>query len=71
MILYYRGLRGIPASIATLLELSFPLTAVWVNSRYLDASLSGTQLLAMTALLISMIGVGRSIRTSGTGSNPI
>ena len=62
MILYYRGLKGVPASTATLLELSFPLTAVWVNAQFLNAPLSGIQYLAMTLLLGSIIGVGRSIQ---------
>ncbi|NDG85303.1 MAG: DMT family transporter [Proteobacteria bacterium] len=63
MILYYRGLRGVPASIATLLELSFPLTAVWVNARYLGLSLAPVQLIAMAVLLGSMVGVSRSVRS--------
>jgi drug/metabolite transporter (DMT)-like permease len=62
MILYYRGLKGVPASSATLLELSFPLTAVWVNAQFLNAPLSGVQYLAMIVLLGSMVGVGRSIQ---------
>jgi drug/metabolite transporter (DMT)-like permease len=62
MILYYRGLKGVPASTATLLELSFPLTAVWVNAQFLNAPLSGVQYFAMAILLGSIIGVGRSIQ---------
>jgi drug/metabolite transporter (DMT)-like permease len=72
MILYYRGLRRVPASTATLLELSFPLTAVWVNSRYLNAPLSGVQIFAMAILLGAMVGVSRSLNpdSSEDSSDP-
>ncbi|MBU6152944.1 MAG: EamA family transporter [Bdellovibrionales bacterium] len=58
--LYYRGLKKVSASSATLLELSFPLTAVAINAIFLDLHLGKIQLLAGCALLISMIGVGMS-----------
>jgi drug/metabolite transporter (DMT)-like permease len=56
--LYYRGLKKTSASSATLLELSFPLTAVVINTFVLDLRLEKIQLLAAASLLISMIGVG-------------
>lgn len=43
MLLYYRGLRDTPAAVATLCELSFPVTAIVVNFLFLGASLSLNQ----------------------------
>jgi drug/metabolite transporter (DMT)-like permease len=62
--LYYRGLKKVSASSATLLELSFPLTAVAINSIFLDLHLGKIQLLAACSLLISMIGVGMSSKSN-------
>jgi drug/metabolite transporter (DMT)-like permease len=64
VILYYRGLRKVPASMATLLELSFPLSALWINSHYLGLHLTQVQLFAAGALLISMVGVSFAQRNS-------
>ncbi len=61
--LYYRGLQKVRASSATLLELSFPLTAVAINTVFLDLHLAKIQILAACALLISMIGVGMSSKS--------
>ena len=55
--LYYRGLAKVPASVATILELSFPLCALWVNSRFLGLHLTTVQLFAAGALMASMIGI--------------
>jgi drug/metabolite transporter (DMT)-like permease len=55
--LYYRGLSRVPASVATLLELSFPLAALWMNSYFLGFHLSSIQLFAAGALLVSFVGV--------------
>jgi drug/metabolite transporter (DMT)-like permease len=60
--LYYRGLSKIPASVATLLELSFPLAAMWINSQFLDLHLNGVQLSSALFLMIAMIGVSRTAR---------
>ncbi|NDD92079.1 DMT family transporter [bacterium] len=60
VLLYYRGLKKVSASSATLLELSFPLTAVAINTIFLDLKLTTTQTFAAIALLVSMIGVGMS-----------
>jgi drug/metabolite transporter (DMT)-like permease len=61
--LYYRGLKGVRASHATLLELSFPLTAVAINAIFLNLRLEKIQLLAACSLLISMIGVGMNSKS--------
>jgi drug/metabolite transporter (DMT)-like permease len=64
VLLYYRGLKKVRASSATLLELSFPLTAVAINSIFLNLHLTTLQSFAALALLISMIGVGMSSRSA-------
>lgn len=54
MLVYYQGLSRTQASYATLAELAFPATAVIVNWIFLDATVSGTQILGF-ALLWSAI----------------
>jgi drug/metabolite transporter (DMT)-like permease len=55
--LYYQGLSRVPAARATLLELSFPIAALWINSSFLGLHLKKAQLFAAGALLVSMVGV--------------
>jgi drug/metabolite transporter (DMT)-like permease len=50
MLLYYRGLRSTPASVATLAELAFPAAALLVNYLALDATISRTQLVGFAVL---------------------
>jgi drug/metabolite transporter (DMT)-like permease len=57
VMLYYKGLSRVPAARATLLELAFPLSALWINSTFLGLHLKQTQLFAAGALLVSMVGV--------------
>lgn len=57
--LYYRGLGRIRASVATLLELAFPLCAVFVNSRFLSLHLENIQLAAAGVLLFAILRIGR------------
>lgn len=58
--LYYRGLSKVPASVATILELTFPVVAVFVNYTFLGIDLMPIQWLAMGLLLFSMLGVSAS-----------
>lgn len=44
MVLYYRGLRRTPASIATFAELAFPASALVINYLVLGATVDGVQL---------------------------
>lgn len=62
--LYYRGLSKIPASAATILELSFPLAAMWINSTFLNLHLSMVQWMAALFLMLAMVGVGRTFQDS-------
>ncbi len=57
--LYYRGLSRLKASVATLLELAFPLCAVFVNSRFLNLHLENVQLIAAAVLMFCIFRVGR------------
>lgn len=51
LLLYYRGLRTTPASVATIAELGFPLAAVIVNAYALGIFLKPAELLGMCALI--------------------
>lgn len=57
VMLYYKGLSRVHAARATLLELAFPLSALWINSTFLGLHLKQAQLFAAGALLVSMVGV--------------
>jgi drug/metabolite transporter (DMT)-like permease len=50
LLLYYRGLEKVPASVATFAELAFPATALVVNYFALGSTVSGTQLLGFGVL---------------------
>lgn len=55
--LYYRGLRTTPASVATLAELAFPLSAIVVNRIAFGATLTPTQWLGVTVLLVTLVAM--------------
>jgi drug/metabolite transporter, DME family len=62
LLLYYRGLARTPASVATLGELAFPLSALLVNYVAFGAVLTLTQLLGVVVLaatLLAMSAKGR------------
>jgi drug/metabolite transporter (DMT)-like permease len=54
LLLYYRGLRTTPASVATIAELGFPLAAVIVNAFALHALLKPMEIAGMCALLAAV-----------------
>lgn len=62
LMLYYRGLRATPASLATLAELSFPLTAVMINRLAFGVALTVTQWLGIALLSGAVIGLERLSR---------
>ncbi len=66
---YYRGLRGTPASSATLAELAFPLSSLLVNYLAFGATLTLTQGLgvALLAGTIAAMGLAHSRRPEATG----
>lgn len=58
LLVYYRGLRGTPASAATLGELSFPLTALLVGYVALHESLSASQWVGVIVLAATVTVMG-------------
>lgn len=55
LMLYYRGLKKVPASVATIAELGFPLGAVVINWLFIPGSaLTAIQLVGMAILLASI-----------------
>jgi drug/metabolite transporter (DMT)-like permease len=58
LFLYYRGLRQTPAAVATLCELSFPITAIILNSVVLGTPIAPNQV-AGVLLLWGAIGLMR------------
>lgn len=57
VLLYYHGLSKVRASTATLLELSFPLAAILINSRVLGFELQPMQLMAGALLAAAIAGL--------------
>jgi DME family drug/metabolite transporter len=58
LLIYYRGLRGTPASAATLGELAFPLSALLLDYLAFHTLLSSTQWLGAGVLTCTMIIMG-------------
>lgn len=54
LLLYYFGLRNTKASLATLMELGYPLALTVVNWKFLGIALSRAQILGTLVLLISV-----------------
>ena len=59
--LYYTGLRATPASVATLAELAFPITALLVNYFDFNINLSNWQWMGVAILIgtITTMGLNR------------
>jgi drug/metabolite transporter (DMT)-like permease len=53
--LYYRGLRTTPASVATIGELAFPVSAIIVNRIALGTTLTATQWLGVAVLMTTLV----------------
>lgn len=58
--IYYRGLRSTPASVATIVELAFPLTAIFIDYFLYGTVLAWTQYVAAAFLLFAMYRVSLS-----------
>lgn len=67
-ILYYKGLRHVPAGIAGLLELLTPIVALLLGFSFLGETLSDSQLAAIPLLLYTVwrISVPDNIFTKNT-----
>lgn len=57
--LYYLGLRGTPASVATLVELCYPLTSLLIGLLVLHTPVRAGQWLGLALLLLAVLGLGR------------
>lgn len=60
LFLYYKGLSHTKASIATLAELGFPVAAVFINYKFLHATLAPSQLIGTGILLVSIYMLSRT-----------
>ncbi|MGJ8645801.1 MAG: DMT family transporter [Marinomonas colpomeniae] len=54
---YYRGLKTVPAQMATLAELSFPVFAASINWLFLDKGLTSYQIIGGSILILGNIGL--------------
>jgi drug/metabolite transporter (DMT)-like permease len=54
MLLYYRGLRTTPASVATLAELAYPATGLLVNHYFLGYGLTGWNVVGFAILWVTI-----------------
>ncbi len=54
MVIYYQGLKRTTASVATLMELVFPVSAVFLNTIFLDNGLKPVQIAASLILLFAV-----------------
>jgi drug/metabolite transporter (DMT)-like permease len=76
LLIYYKGLQSTTASIASICELAFPITAVAVNWLILDVRLSGVQLFGSAILIASVTALAwmhasQPAGTPAAGSKPI
>ena len=59
LLIYYYGLKRTPASVTTILELTWPLSAIVLDYFYFHKTLSPTQILGSIILLSTMYQVSR------------
>src|SRR3989344_619403 len=59
LLIYYKGLRNTPASVATIAELGFVVAAVLVNFVFIDAKLLPMQIVGMIIVLIAVLGLAK------------
>ncbi len=59
MVLYYFGLRGTPASVATLAELCYPLTALALGIFVQHTPVTRGEWLGLALLIFAVVGLGR------------
>jgi DME family drug/metabolite transporter len=57
--IYYKGLKTTQAKVATILELTFPLLAVFIDAVFFKSFLQPSQYLAAAVLLYAMYRVGK------------
>lgn len=59
LLIYYRGLRHVPARVSTLLELTWPLSVLAIDGLFLKTSLTATQWLGAVVLLLVIAKISR------------
>jgi drug/metabolite transporter, DME family len=59
MLIYYEGLKKTPASVATFVELVFPVAAIAVSTAFLGSQLSATQLVSAAVLMAAVTQISR------------
>ena len=67
LMIYYRGLSSTPASSATLAELAFPLTAIFVNWLRFETAPNMTQWMGILVLSSTIVVMGRVASRDRTG----
>lgn len=65
LMIYYRGLSTTPASSATLAELAFPLTAIFVNWLRFDTAPNATQWIGIVLLSATIVVMSRAAARGG------
>lgn len=68
--IYYYGLKRIPAHVATIIELLFPLSAVVIDFVYFKNPLSLTQIFGGILLLFAIVNIVRLKETSAPQTTP-
>jgi drug/metabolite transporter (DMT)-like permease len=74
LLFYYRGLRGTPASVATLAELAFPFTAVLIGWLFLNRLPTVTQFIGFGLLwtaLLALTWIDASRTTTRAPQQPV
>lgn len=59
LMIYYRGLKKTPVHISTILELTFPFIAIFIDMTLYDTVLSGSQMIATLLLVYSIYKIAR------------
>ena len=57
LLLYYNGLKRLPARYATIFELTWPLTALFIDVTVLKTELAPTQWIGASLLILAMLGI--------------
>jgi drug/metabolite transporter (DMT)-like permease len=60
LLIYYRGLKTTPVSVSTILELFYPLVAVFIGIFLYHDTLAASQYVAAAVLLYAMYRVGKT-----------
>ena len=62
LLLYYFGLKRVPAKVSTIIELTWPASAIFIDYFYFHKTLSLTQILGVGALFFAMYQVTKTVK---------